>query len=174
VAAVLLALAEPRITVYETKVAAGILVDTSASLSEQDLARASSLAGQIESARGSRWTRVIPFARAARNAAPEEHAAAWKLKIHSRRRRPRHQSRSRVARRRRFPSGGHGTRLALISDGNENLAASCAALGRHGELGIPIDTFPTRRPAETKPAPGIDQLALAGFSAASSSRSISL
>src|ERR1044071_1806930 len=64
-AAVLVALSEPRASVYETKVAAGILVDTSASLSQSDLTRASELAGQIESARGSRWTRVIPLARAA-------------------------------------------------------------------------------------------------------------
>src|SRR5205807_2909062 len=62
--AVLLALSEPRITVYETKVAAAILVDTSASVTPQDLAHASDLATQMEASRGRRWTRVIPFARA--------------------------------------------------------------------------------------------------------------
>ena len=46
--AVLLALSEPRITVYETKVAAAILVDTSASVTPQDLAHASDLATQME------------------------------------------------------------------------------------------------------------------------------
>jgi len=51
-AAVLIALAEPRVTVHETKVAAAILIDTSASVTPQDLARASDLATQIEAARG--------------------------------------------------------------------------------------------------------------------------
>ena len=79
-AAVLVALAEPRVVVYATKVAAGILVDTSASLTEADLTRASELAGRIEAARGSGWSRVIPFARAARTTAPDEYNRAWKLK----------------------------------------------------------------------------------------------
>ena len=43
-AAILIALAEPRLTVHESKVAAAILVDTSASVTSQDLARASDLA----------------------------------------------------------------------------------------------------------------------------------
>src|SRR5216683_622937 len=46
-AAVLVALSEPRITIYETKVAAAILVDTSASVTEQDLARASDLVPRL-------------------------------------------------------------------------------------------------------------------------------
>src|SRR5579872_1458039 len=72
ITAVLIALSEPRLTVHETKVAAAILVDTSASVTPQDLSRASDLATQIEAARGRRWTRVIPFARSARNTAPAE------------------------------------------------------------------------------------------------------
>src|SRR6202049_1374545 len=78
--AVVVALSEPRITVYETKVAAAILVDTSASVTPQDLAHASDLATQIEAARGRRWTRVIAFARAARNTAPEERGRTWNMK----------------------------------------------------------------------------------------------
>ena len=43
-AAILLALAQPRVTVYQSKVALAILVDTSASVSEQDLEFASNTA----------------------------------------------------------------------------------------------------------------------------------
>src|SRR6266581_5906272 len=140
-AAVLIALAEPRVTVYETKVAAAILVDTSASVTPQDLARASDLATQIEAARGRRWTRVIPFARSARNTAPEEHGKAWSLKYTA-------------------GDGGHATnleaalrdgsaslpagmvpRLVLISDGNENLGSVVRAAWQSRQLGIPIDTY---------------------------------
>jgi Ca-activated chloride channel family protein len=141
-AAVLFALAEPRVTVYETKVAAAILVDTSASVTPQDLGRASELATQIEASRGRRWTRVIPFARTARNTAPEEHGSSWTLKYTA-------------------GDGGHATnleaalrdaaaslpaglvpRIVLISDGNENVGSVVRAAWQSRELGIPIDTFP--------------------------------
>ena len=141
-AAVLLAIAEPRLTVHETKVAAAILVDTSASVTPQDLAHASDLATQMEAARGRRWTRVIPFARAARNTAPEERGRTWNMKYTA-------------------GDGGHATnleaalrdaaaslpaglvpRIVLISDGNENLGSVVRGAWQTRELGIPIDTFP--------------------------------
>ena len=141
-AAVLLALAEPRLVVQESKVAAAILVDTSASVTPQDLSHASDLATQIEASRGRRWSRVIPFARAARNAAPEEGGRTWRLKYTS-------------------GDGGHATnleaalrdaaaslpaglvpRIVLISDGNENLGSVVRAAWQARELGIPIDTYP--------------------------------
>src|SRR5579872_708640 len=142
ITAVLIALSEPRLTVHETKVAAAILVDTSASVTPQDLAHASDVATQIEAARGRRWTRVIPFARSARNTAPAERGKAWSLKYTS-------------------GDGGHATnleaalrdaaaslpaglvpRIVLISDGNENLGSVVRAAWQARQLGIPIDTFP--------------------------------
>src|SRR6266581_1676782 len=141
-AAVLIALAEPRVTVYESKVAAAILVDTSASVSPQDLARASDLATRIEAERGRRWPRVIPFARGARNVAPEERGKFWSLKYTA-------------------GDGGHATnleaalrdgaaslpaglvpRIVLISDGNENLGSVVRAAWQARQLGVPIDTYP--------------------------------
>jgi Ca-activated chloride channel family protein len=138
---VLLALAEPRVTVYETKVAAAILVDTSASVTSEDLARASDLATQIEAARGRRWSRVIPFARGARNTAPEERGKSWSLKYTG-------------------GDGGHATnleaalrdgaaslpaglvpRIVLISDGNENLGSVVRAAWQARQLGVPVDTY---------------------------------
>jgi hypothetical protein len=62
-AAILLALAEPRLTTQETKVAVAALVDTSASTSPADLERASQLARAMSAAQGRHWLRVIPFAR---------------------------------------------------------------------------------------------------------------
>src|SRR5579872_3172942 len=67
--AIALALAMPRITVYETKVAVAILADTSASIPPEDLRRESAFANNVESARGRHWTHVIPFARVTRNTA---------------------------------------------------------------------------------------------------------
>src|SRR3954464_2547170 len=70
--AIALALAAPRLTVYESKVAVAVLADTSASVSPQDLAAESTLADRIERARGRHWARVIPFARSTRVASVEE------------------------------------------------------------------------------------------------------
>ena len=47
----------------QRKVATVLLVDTSASLSQSDLQRASKLVTDIEAERGRHWLRVIPFAR---------------------------------------------------------------------------------------------------------------
>lgn len=139
-AAIVLALAGPVATVWETKVAVAMLADTSASTSAQDLQRESALASQLEGARGRHWLRVIPFARGTRNAAVDEHPRDWKL---------RHTA----------APGGHGTnleaavmdgvaslpagmvpRLLLVSDGNENLGSVARAIWQAQQLGIPIDT----------------------------------
>ena len=142
-AAILLALSEPRLTVYQSKMAVALLADTSASISPQDLRTESAYADKLEHARGRHWTRVIPFARATRIAGPNERAKdGWAL---------RHTA----------PPGGHGTnleaaisdgaaalpagmvpRLVLISDGNENLGSTARAIWQAQQLGVPVDTVP--------------------------------
>src|SRR6516162_1735626 len=54
-AAILLALGEPSLTLPETKAAKVVLVDTSASISKQELARASSIAQAAEASKGRNW-----------------------------------------------------------------------------------------------------------------------
>jgi hypothetical protein len=60
--AVLAAFAEPTLTLPRTKVGAVLLVDTSASITRDDLRRASSLISDIESRRDGNWMKVVPFA----------------------------------------------------------------------------------------------------------------
>src|SRR5262249_38146912 len=140
-AAVLIALAEPRVTVYETKVAAAILVGTSASVTAQDLAPASALATGAEAGRGRRWTRVIPFARSARNVAPEERTKAWSLKYTAGD--AGHATNLEAAIRDGAASlpAGLVPRLVLISDGNENLGSVVRAAWQARQLGVPVDTY---------------------------------
>ena len=57
--AIVLALAEPTLTVPQTKMAVAVLVDTSSSVSPQDLARASEFAAALDKARGRHWVRVL-------------------------------------------------------------------------------------------------------------------
>ena len=139
--AILLALAAPRLSVYQSKMAVALLADTSASVSPQDLRTESVFADRLERSRGRHWTRVIPFARATRTAAREEHPkSGWDL---------RHTA----------APGGHATnleaairdgaaslpagmvpRLVLMSDGNENMGSAARAIWQAQQLGVPVDT----------------------------------
>jgi uncharacterized membrane protein len=159
--AVALALAMPRMTVYESKVAVAILADTSASVSPEDLRAESTFADRVEDARGSNWTRVIPFARVTRNAAlNERNKNGWSL---------RHTANA----------AGHGTdlenairdgaaslpagmvgRLLLISDGNENLGSVSRGIWQAQQLGIPIDTV--RLAGRPKPGLMLESVAVPG------------
>src|ERR1700730_5811893 len=77
--AIVLALAEPRLTLPETKMAVAVLVDTSASVSSADLTHASQLVSTLEETHGRHWIRILPFARAVRNQAPEEQQRACRV-----------------------------------------------------------------------------------------------
>lgn len=137
--AIIFALAEPTLTVPETKMAVAVLVDTSSSVSPQDLARASEFAAAVDQARGRHWVRVLPFARSVRDLAPAEQGGA-------------HLERS---------AGEAGTatdlesaiqqaiasfpsnlvpRVVLVSDGKENSGSITRAAWQAQRLGIPIDT----------------------------------
>src|SRR6202161_3643885 len=79
-AVIALALAQPVLTVYENKVAVAMLADTSASVSPVDLRAESAYADRLERARGRHWSRVIPFARATRDATVAEHPKdGWQI-----------------------------------------------------------------------------------------------
>src|SRR6202049_1411454 len=77
--AILVALAGPRLSIFETKVALAVLVDTSESVPASDLQRASQIADTIAGQRGRNWMRVIPFARSTRPLARGEQDRPWKL-----------------------------------------------------------------------------------------------
>ncbi|HEY7391806.1 MAG TPA: VWA domain-containing protein [Bryobacteraceae bacterium] len=151
-AAILLALAEPRLTIHQSKVATALLVDTSASVSLDDLAAASSFATQVDRARGSNWMRVIPFARNTRNTAPEErNRKGWQLRHTAGV--PGHGTNIESAIRDAAASlpSGMTPRIVLVSDGNENLGSAARAIWQAQQLGIPIDTVPLAG----RPKPGL-------------------
>src|SRR5215831_9922769 len=155
------AFAGPRLTVYQSKVAVAVLADTSASISPQDLGKASSIATQVERARGRHWSRIVPFARTTRSVAPAERDKNGIHLGHT------------------AGGGGRGTdlenairdgaaglpagmvpRLLLVSDGNENLGSVARAIWQAQQLGIPIDTIPlTGRP---KPGLRLESVTLPG------------
>lgn len=154
--AILAALAEPKLTVAETKTAVGVLVDTSASVSGADLAKASQIADRLESARSRHWMRVLPFARGTRPAAATERASAWKLQ----------QTAGDVGRATDLEAAIREAssvlpesmipRLVLISDGHENLGSVTRAAWQARELGIPIDVYPLS--GRTRPSLRIESI----------------
>src|SRR5262249_9978710 len=91
---------------------------------------------------GRRWSRVIPFARGARNTAPEERGKVWNLKYSAGD--SGHATNLEAALRDGAASLPTGLvpRIVLISDGNENLGSVVRAAWQARQLGIPIDTSP--------------------------------
>ncbi len=138
---VLLALTGPKLTVSATKMAVAVLVDTSASVSQSDLVRASELATKIEGSRGRHWVRVIPFSRLTRSAATAEASKSWALQ-HT----PGEAGRGtdlEAAIREGIAAlpAGMIPRLVLISDGRENFGNVARAAWQAQQLRIPVDTF---------------------------------
>ncbi len=139
--AILLALAEPRLQINQTKVALAVLVDTSASVSPADLQRASQLAGTMASEKGRNWMRVIPFARSTRSLESSEDQRPVRLQLTSgeagRATDLEGAVRDAVA---SLPAG-MVPRVVLISDGKQNKGSMARAAWQAQQLKIPIDTF---------------------------------
>ncbi len=139
--AILLALSEPRLTMFSSRMAVVVLADASQSVSPEDLEKASSLIRRIHAARGRHWVQVIPFARdplgvlpargqptdGLRNADGEQ-GRATNLEA---------AIREGLA---QLPPN-RVPRLVLISDGRENLGSAARAAWQARELGVPVDTF---------------------------------
>jgi len=149
--AVLVALAEPHLATTETKVALAVLVDTSASVSQADLDRASKLAAAIGEEKGRHWVRVIPFARSTQTlegnlrltAGEAGRATDLEAAI-----------REAVA---SLPAG-MVPRIALISDGMENKGSIARAAWQAQQLGIAIDTFELK--GRPKPALRLESISV--------------
>ena len=137
--AIVLALAEPTLTVPQTKMAVAVLVDTSSSVSAQDLARASEFASALDKARGRHWVRVLPFARSVRDLAADEQRG---LRLEP--------TAGEAGRATDLESGIEEAisslpsdlvpRIVLVSDGKENAGSITRAAWQAQRLGIPIDT----------------------------------
>ena len=139
--AIIFALAAPTLTLPETRMAVAALVDTSASVSSADLARASELAQAMDRARGRHWIRFFPFARSVRSLAPAEQARAWQFKYTSGEAGRATDLESAIREAISSLPSGLVPRLVLISDGHENEGSITRAAWQAQRLGIPIDTF---------------------------------
>ncbi len=142
--AVLLALAEPDMAVNETKMAVAVLVDTSASVSEEDLKQASALASSIERERGRHIVRIVPFARETRALTAEETQKGFALKLTSGESAKATDLETAIREASASLPAGLVGRIALISDGKENRGSIARAAWQAQQLRIPVDTFPLK------------------------------
>ncbi len=135
----ILALSEPVVETRDRKISLAALVDTSASISDEDLTRASNLVKQMASAKGSNTLDVIPFARAPRALSPQEVGLTLARTSGTAGRGSNLEAPIREALA-SLPAGMIH-RLVLVSDGNENDGAVTRAAWQAQQLGIPIDTI---------------------------------
>jgi uncharacterized membrane protein len=151
-AAIALALSQPSLSVFESKVAVAMLADTSASISPHDLQRESAFADRLDSARGRHWSRVIPFARSTRDALLSENVKnKWQLRYTSGAAGRGTDLESAIRDGAASLPSGMVPRLILVSDGNENLGSAARAIWQARQLGIPVDTMAL----EGRPKPGL-------------------
>jgi uncharacterized membrane protein len=158
--AILTALAGPSIVLDETKLAVGVLVDTSASTTGADLERAAELARKISGARGRHVVNVIPFARSTRPLESSERNDYRLVQTSGQNGRVTDLEaaiREAIA---AMPAG-MVPRLALISDGKENEGSIARAAWQARDLGIPIDTFALA--GRAKPALRLESVSLPSF-----------
>lgn len=137
---ILIALSEPSINSSESKSAVSLLIDTSGSISDNDLARAGRIAKQIESERGRNFLKVIPFARTTRALTAEEQRASVGRTAGEAGRGTDLETALREA----FAAMPEGLvpRVVLMSDGRENKGSVTRALYQARQLNIPIDVIP--------------------------------
>jgi Mg-chelatase subunit ChlD len=160
-AAAALALAEPVLETVETKTAVAVLVDTSSSVSDADLARASTFLQGLEKQRGRNVLRVIPFARTPRGLAAGEQSPSWPL-------------------RRTANEMGRGTdlesaireglaalppalvpRLVLLSDGRENAGSAARGAWQARQMNVAVDVVPLA--GRPKPDLELESVSLPGI-----------
>ncbi len=142
VAAILLALAEPVITLPQTKTAAVVLVDTSGSISQNDLSQADHLAAQMARSRNGNWMKVVPFASAPRPLSKEETANGFHLRPAANPYKGATNLEAALTGSMAAMPADYIPRLVLISDGNENEGSSARALAELQRLHVPVDTIP--------------------------------
>jgi Ca-activated chloride channel family protein len=135
--AVLAALADPKLPVFERRVALALLADTSLSIPADDLKTETDLIGRIRAARGRHSLQVIPFSDETRALKPEEGGSQIELRAEGHATNLEAAVRSGIA---ALPEG-RVPRVMLISDGQENAGSIERAIYQARLLGVPIDTY---------------------------------
>ncbi len=137
----ILALLQPELAVFDSRVAVAVLADTSASIPDSGLAESSRLAGSIRAARSRNWLHVLPFAASVRPLSADEQKNARIDRTEGPAANATDLENAVREGLTALPSG-RVPRLALISDGKENVGSLARAAWQARQLGVPVDVFP--------------------------------
>ena len=140
-AAILLALAEPRLNVHRDQGRGGGAGGHVGQRFAADLEHASQLAARDPGERGRHWMRVIPFARSTRSLDTSEDQKPWQLQPTAGEAGRATDLEAAIREAVASLPAGMVPRIALISDGKENKGSVARAAWQAQQLGIPIDTF---------------------------------
>jgi Ca-activated chloride channel homolog len=141
-AAIVLALSEPRMTLPTAKTGTVVLVDTSASITPNDLAQASGIVANISRYKGRNWMNVVPFAREPRGLSKKEVSGGLHLLPASAETANGTNIEAALINAMAAVPAGYIPRLVLLSDGNENEGSSARAIAELAQLRVPVDTIP--------------------------------
>jgi Mg-chelatase subunit ChlD len=125
-----------------SKTGAVVLVDTSGSITQDDLARASRLITEIERAKRGNWMKVVPFAERTRNVTAAEVSGGVHLVHTSGEAGGATNLETALTDSMAAIPSGYIPRLVLISDGNENEGSAARAIAELQTLHVPVDTIP--------------------------------
>ncbi len=155
-ALVVTALAQPRLSVFEERVALAMLADTSASVPGEDLRKQADLAGSLAAARGRHSLQIIGFAGEAQRLPPDQ--AAGRAPLGSEGRATNLEAGIRAALS-ALPEG-RVPRLLVASDGLATHGSVERALYQAHLLGVPVDTVALE--GTPRPALRVDSVSIAG------------
>ncbi len=142
VIAIVIALSEPVATLPQTRTGAVVLVDTSASITRDDLNRAASLILEMQHHQHGNWLKVVPFAGQPRQLAPNELTGAFHLVNATNDSANTTNIEAALTSSMSAIPNGYIPRLVLISDGNENEGSTARAIAELERLHVPVDTLP--------------------------------
>lgn len=141
-AAIAIALFQPHLTMPGSRTATVLLVDTSRSITAQDLDRASNLVSEIEKKRGTNWLRIVPFSAHARELGEGEMAHGVHLVQASNTNADTTNFEAAISDSLSAMPAGYIPRIVLMSDGNDNEGSTARAIAGLQQLHVPVDTIP--------------------------------
>jgi uncharacterized membrane protein/uncharacterized protein YegL len=136
-----LALAEPTVILPQIKTGVVVLVDTSKSISADDLTRASSIVSEIVGGKHGNWVKVVPFAARTRALEAAEISRGVHLVPTSGQLGDSTDFEAALTASMAAIPTGYIPRLVLISDGNENQGSTARAIAELQRLQVPVDTI---------------------------------
>jgi uncharacterized membrane protein/uncharacterized protein YegL len=140
--AIVLALAEPTTTLPTNRTGVVVLVDTSNSISREDLNRASSIVAEIQRRRHANWMKVVPFAAQPYQLTGGEAASRFRLVRASAGEANSTNIEAALASSMASVPNGYVPRVVVLSDGNENEGSTLRAISELQRLHVPVDTIP--------------------------------